>query len=257
MGRIFPGHPPIPPSPYMGDIDTSQRRLNLLSKPSITPFHHFDKSETYKHDKPPVKRNDSPTTKPVVTQLKHKEEIINSVPLSITVAVGCSLLFLNVILFTAVYHQRRRIQGLSRRNNRNTEEPNNDSSNNGQSEEEENFDYTEPKQSSLRHTTCADDKDKLNIQHNPLYSVICKSSSADSSHRCSYESVSTDSSSPSRSTSKKILPNNTLPSLTNDKKALSSESCSPKPNRNKLDDVTPNHVIVNQPNSNKDAITVV
>ncbi|XP_050389898.1 neuroligin-4, X-linked isoform X2 [Patella vulgata] len=42
----------------------------------------------------------------------------SSVPLSITVAVGCSLLFLNILIFAGVFYQRERIRKMKRRQQR-------------------------------------------------------------------------------------------------------------------------------------------
>ena len=251
---IFPNQPPIPPPMF---LDATSPDLDRQSRPGCGRIGCINVTHT---PKSVIKRNNDspPETSASSKSIVHTEEVISSVPLSITVAVGCSLLFLNIILFSAVYYQRRRIQRLNRRDSRDT---NNEDSNN-QGSPKPRSEHTDLKQASEYNTSCAraqDDQEKPNIQSNPLYSVICKtpSASGESSHRCSYESVSTDSSSPVRSNNKKNLRNNITPSLQKDAKLTSSKTNSPKPDRSKKDGIIANHINVKSPNSGADTVTVV
>ncbi|KAK3589975.1 hypothetical protein CHS0354_035003 [Potamilus streckersoni] len=108
--EIFPSPPPMPPTPPPNDkpVDTTGDEATIkltnlhLSEYTLNP----KRIETF-----------STTRKPESTveeseAAKSKEETIStsSVPLSITVAVGCSFLFLNILILAGVFYQRKRIR---------------------------------------------------------------------------------------------------------------------------------------------------
>ncbi|KAL3846881.1 hypothetical protein ACJMK2_017833 [Sinanodonta woodiana] len=110
--EIFPSPPPMPPTPPPNDkpVDTTgeEATINLkkfhLSEYTVNP----KRTETFistRKPETPVEESEA---------VKSKEETVStsSVPLSITVAVGCSFLFLNVLILAGVFYQRKRIREL-------------------------------------------------------------------------------------------------------------------------------------------------
>ncbi|XP_070173495.1 neuroligin-4, X-linked-like [Littorina saxatilis] len=117
--NIFPSPPPMPPiSPTLSYTNDEP------STPTATP--HMGGGKYPKPDLPPddttaadvdvTTTTVEPMTKPLPPGAKvtdTREHLTSS--LSITVAVGCTLLFLNILIFAAVYYQRVRIRKLRER----------------------------------------------------------------------------------------------------------------------------------------------
>ncbi|XP_061171373.1 neuroligin-4, X-linked-like isoform X2 [Saccostrea echinata] len=169
--KMFPSHPPIPPSPPpfnrsggynpLGDAGSSKEKKK--------------RENSLEQAKPPSER-----------QAGQESKLSNSVPLSITVAIGCSLLFINILLFSAVYYQRRRIQRLNREAIEQEHIDPNDFPDGGHKSQKEETVTKEPPDREAD----VDLHSKPNIQSNPLYSVISKTPS-DVAQESSHESLST------------------------------------------------------------------
>lgn len=169
--KIFPPHPPIPPSP-----------------PPLNNGVYFPPGDSEYTNKEKTKREDSLEQFKPQSEEKAEQEssLSNSVPLSITVAIGCSLLFINILLFSAVYYQRRRIQRLNREAIEQEHNDQNDFPDIGHKSQRENTAIKEPPDRDLH----LDPHSKPNIQSNPLYTVISKSP-CDLAQESSHESLST------------------------------------------------------------------
>ncbi|XP_048746448.2 neuroligin-4, X-linked-like isoform X5 [Ostrea edulis] len=169
--KIFPPHPPIPPSP-----------------PPLEHGGYNVPGNTESTNKDKTKRDDSPgQIKPAAkTKASQESTLSNSVPLSITVAIGCSLLFINILLFSAVYYQRRRIQRLNREALEQEPCDPNDFPEGGHKSLKEETVIKEPPDRDPN----VEKHSKPNIQSNPLYTVISKTPS-DLAPESSHESLST------------------------------------------------------------------
>ncbi|XP_022343841.2 neuroligin-4, X-linked-like isoform X5 [Crassostrea virginica] len=168
--KIFPPHPPIPPP----------------TLPPVPDTHYPNGDPTYSN--PKTKREDplEQIKPPAEERPEQQSGLSNSVPLSITVAIGCSLLFVNILLFSAVYYQRRRIQRLNREAIEQEQNDDNDFPDIGQKPQKENSAIKEPPD----RDSSVDPLSKPNIQSNPLYTVISKTP-CDLAQESSHESLST------------------------------------------------------------------
>nr|KAG5685973.1 hypothetical protein BaRGS_017412 [Batillaria attramentaria] len=124
--NVFPSPPPMPPiAPTMSYNDdpstpgfyaTMGRKGGLGSRPgsrgSGSASLEDDTTADDAEDRVTDGLDDPVTTESASVALGTGEQVTSSVPLSITVAVGCSLLFLNILIFAAVYYQRERIRKL-------------------------------------------------------------------------------------------------------------------------------------------------
>ena len=82
---------------------------NYLNGSFVTPQPHFIKDTTSIDDS-----DINSDASPISGTNNQKSVAKNSVPLSITVAVGCTLLFFNILIFAGVYYQRERIKKLKK-----------------------------------------------------------------------------------------------------------------------------------------------
>ncbi|XP_048246692.1 neuroligin-4, X-linked-like isoform X2 [Haliotis cracherodii] len=125
FNKVFPSPPPMPPiSPTWGppndgtwsttsyyngytdeDPDNIHTRVRHGSTESVTVLHSTPDGVTA-----------------VPASAGQPDPSHSSVPLSITVAVGCSLLFLNILIFAGVFYQRERIKKLKRKQEEEEEE---------------------------------------------------------------------------------------------------------------------------------------
>lgn len=169
--KMFPPHPPIPPSPPPLDS-------GVFYPPGDSEYSNKEKTK---------RENSLEQIKPQSEERAEQESSLsNSVPLSITVAIGCSLLFINILLFSAVYYQRRRIQRLNREAIEQEHNDQNDFPDIGHKSQRENTTIKEPPDRDLH----IDPHSKPNIQSNPLYTVISKTP-CDLAQESSHESLST------------------------------------------------------------------
>lgn len=192
---IFPSPPPMPPitPPHTdrGDVSTQETSRDFTMEEadhSASPIIGSSKDVSSV-----VQKDDSTTpTSPVAEQVQDTNIAHSSVPLSITVAIGCSLLFLNVLILAGVYYQRERIRKM-RLGDQGQEEILRDSHN-----------PTGPEGSSLmgvgqhlseKPTPSKVINTQLELQNNPIYTPISKNSQAPSV-TCNYTPLSTKSSSP-------------------------------------------------------------
>ncbi|KAL3846950.1 hypothetical protein ACJMK2_017890 [Sinanodonta woodiana] len=110
FNEIFPSPPPMPPTPPPND-----KPDDTTDDETITNDPLLDK---YSVDLPRIQL--VTTTHKLVTPFERLEDLKNResntgsppIPLSITVAVGCSLLFLNLLILAGVFYQRKRIREL-------------------------------------------------------------------------------------------------------------------------------------------------
>lgn len=193
----------------------------------------------------------------------------SSVPLSITVAIGCSLLFLNILFFAGVYYQRDRIKKLKRAKGACETElrtPKKNGNDGGISNPHETSSLmtSQAAQQQNQLTPLKTVNERPEVQGNPIYAAISKSSDH-SSDKYSYSAVPTDSSSPMhrhRDRNTHSHTNNVQPSY----KGVSTFSSgrppdrSPKADRNALknNDRLQSKTNKDNPSSNStNAITVV
>lgn len=116
--EVFPSPPPVPP---ISPPPKPQPPVTPNNEDSHSPSQStYSYSSDYTFDNTPVHRStDSPTNDRRSTASTNSQKEAASlgrggtdgvVPLSITIAVGCSLLFLNILIFAGVYYQRERIK---------------------------------------------------------------------------------------------------------------------------------------------------
>ncbi|KAK3583367.1 hypothetical protein CHS0354_038986 [Potamilus streckersoni] len=116
FNEIFPSPPPMPPTPPPND-----KPYDTTDDGTITN----DPFLKYSVDLPRIQL--VTTTHKLATpverldDIKGRETNIDTppIPLSITVAVGCSLLFLNLLILAGVFYQRKRIRELRNTSNSN------------------------------------------------------------------------------------------------------------------------------------------
>ena len=82
---------------------------NYLNGSFVTPQPPFVKDTTSEDDS-----DISSDASPISGTSNQKSVAKNSVPLSITVAIGCTLLFFNILIFAGVYYQRERIKKIKK-----------------------------------------------------------------------------------------------------------------------------------------------
>lgn len=212
--KLFPPSPPIPPitPPDMLNDPTSNTKLGGLGsnngqQSTQQPNHDGDVTEDGK---------DEPSTlAPHVAGTQQEISLVHSsVPLSITVAVGCSLLFLNILIFAGVYYQRERIKKLRRSDSSTSEELRV-----GRKQDKDGCDPKGPETTSLmttaQHNQLSPVKNVNTHQDvkNPIYTAITKSSEANPAPGgYSYTAVPTNTSSPMHRTSKPHSHTNSIPS---------------------------------------------
>lgn len=101
--NVFPIPPPMPPiAPTVSTYNPS----TASSFPSTSTF----QDDTTCDDV--ASEIEIDTTAPVPVPHITEEHFTSSVPLSVTVSVGCFLIFLNLLILAAVYYQRERIRKL-------------------------------------------------------------------------------------------------------------------------------------------------
>ncbi|OWF38774.1 Neuroligin-4, X-linked [Mizuhopecten yessoensis] len=203
--KLFPPSPPIPPiTPYnvQGDhtfnteIDGNSKNNGQQS--TQQPNHDNDVTEEGKDDA-------STQAPPVVGPRQDISLVHSSVPLSITVAVGCSLLFLNILIFAGVYYQRERIKKLRRSESSNSEEMRV-----GRKLDKDGREQKGPETTSLmtsaQHNQLSPVKNvntHQDVKNNPIYTAITKTSdNSPAPGGYSYTAVPTNTSSPMHRSSK-------------------------------------------------------
>ncbi|KAJ8309788.1 hypothetical protein KUTeg_011653 [Tegillarca granosa] len=199
--RIFPSPPPIPPmTPIQGDGTSASTHVNKQDPGGIKVFPQKSTN------RPPVSPSDVTQEEPVDTTTAAPVNVASqqdaslahsSVPLSIVVAVGCSLLFLNILIFAGVYYQRERIKKLKATNRnhqeelRNSRKPEREIGDPGGHETTGLMDSSQPNQLSPVKIV----NTKPDIQNNPIYSAISKPQDS-CTVSYAYTAVPTSSSSP-------------------------------------------------------------
>ncbi|XP_062567068.1 neuroligin-2-like isoform X3 [Saccostrea cucullata] len=187
--RLFPAPPPTSPPP-----------------PKDTPYEPNTSSENVSENYEPkifVTGGDNLATSilPPVADSREAESLArSSVPLSITVAVGCSLLFLNILFFAGVYYQRDRIKKLKRAKGMcetelRTPKKNGNNGADTNRQETSSLMTSQSVQQQNQLTPIKTVNERPEVQGNPIYAAISKSSDH-SSDKYSYSPVPTDSSSP-------------------------------------------------------------
>ena len=189
--RLFPAPPPTSPPP-----------------PKDTPYQPNTSSESVSENfdggsKLSVTEGSdlSPTVLPPMSDSRASESLArSSVPLSITVAIGCSLLFLNILFFAGVYYQRDRIKKLKRAKGVCETElrtPKKNGSDGGDTHRQETSSLmtSQAGQQQNQLTPLKTVNERPEVQGKPIYAAISKSSDH-SSDKYSYSPVPTDTSSP-------------------------------------------------------------
>ncbi|XP_022343472.2 neuroligin-4, Y-linked-like isoform X4 [Crassostrea virginica] len=189
--RLFPAPPPTSPPP-----------------PKDTPYQPNTSSESVSENfdggsKLSVTEGSdlSPTVLPPMSDSRASESLArSSVPLSITVAIGCSLLFLNILFFAGVYYQRDRIKKLKRAKGVCETElrtPKKNGSDGGDTHRQETSSLmtSQAGQQQNQLTPLKTVNERPEVQGKPVYAAISKSSDH-SSDKYSYSPVPTDTSSP-------------------------------------------------------------
>ena len=163
---------------------------NYLNASFVTPQPPFLKGTTSADDS-----DRSSDASPISGSVNQQSIAKDSVPLSITVAVGCTLLFFNILIFAGVYYQRERIKKLKKAD----QDPGPSQINKANhiddnaSNKNENIHFMSNQQQNQTQVTCA--KGANNKDTTILYSSICKSAEYHTD-KYSYSPVPTNSSSP-------------------------------------------------------------
>ena len=163
---------------------------NYLNESFVTPQPPFMKDITSDDDSD-MKSNASP----VSGSGYQKSVVKNSVPLSITVAVGCTLLFFNILIFAGLYYQRQRIKTLKKADQDHSPSQENTTNHIGDkaSNKHENINLMSNKehnQDQMPPANIVNSKDTTVV-----YSFLCKSSEYPAD-KYTYSPVPTSSSSP-------------------------------------------------------------
>ncbi|XP_069103966.1 neuroligin-4, X-linked-like isoform X2 [Argopecten irradians] len=203
--KLFPPSPPIPP-PFNGNVQgdhtfdtgTDGDSKNNGQQSTQQPNRENDVTEDGKDEA-------STQAPPVVGPRQDISLVHTSVPLSITVAIGCSLLFLNILILAGVYYQRERIKKLRRSDSSNSEEMRV-----GRKMDKDGRDQKGPETTSLmtsaQHNQLSPVKNvntHQEVKNNPIYTAITKSSDANPAPGgYSYTAVPTNTASPMHRTTK-------------------------------------------------------
>lgn len=116
--RLFPINPTTTQKPYQNDVHVTQHPEGRQYHPSSTLKMTFTDEST---DKVAAVAT---TEKSAIAEELARDSLVNSsVPLSITVAIGCSLLFINILIYAGVYYQRQRIKKLKQSEEANAGNP--------------------------------------------------------------------------------------------------------------------------------------
>ena len=163
---------------------------NYLNVSFVTPQPPFMKDTTSEDDS-----DISSDASPILGTNYQKSVAKNSVPLSITVAVGCTLLFFNILIFAGVYYQRERIKKLKKADQGPAHSQANKANHIGEtaSNKHENINlmsYKEHNQDRMSSAKIVNSKDTTLV-----YSSLCKSSDYPPD-KYTYSPVPTNSSSP-------------------------------------------------------------
>ena len=109
--KIFPSPPPLPPfTPPIPQSDTYVTTHDDMDETTGENYYYRGHVSTSSKDRYIDKKSNTTTTSvPVSKENVGASTESASVPLSAVVAVGGSLLFLNLLVFAGVYYQRKRI----------------------------------------------------------------------------------------------------------------------------------------------------
>lgn len=176
--RLFPVNPPLHTTtqkPYQNDVHVTQQPVggNYLHSSTL--------KVTYSDESTDSTKDITTESGAMAKEMTHDSLVNSSVPLSITVAIGCSLLFINILIYAGVYYQRERIKKLKQSEKANT------ARNQGQNNEPKNSDTNTVNHISTN-PNIKRDADNL------MYSVAIKQS--DIPDKKSYTQVPTKSDSP-------------------------------------------------------------
>ena len=182
-----------PPWVYIPHSTTPQQNDgiysgNYLNASFVTQQPPLIKGTTSK-DNDDMSSNASPISGSINPQSVSKD----SVPLSITVAVGCTLLFFNILIFAGVYYQRERIKKLKNADQDHGQANKANHIDDKASNKHDNVNLMSNKEHNQNQLTSA--KVVNNKDTTVLYSSICKSSEYPAD-KYSYSPVPTNSSSP-------------------------------------------------------------
>ena len=184
--RLFPMPPPTPPTTrgFVNDVHVvtehpSLDRVGGKNNPS-TPRQKHEYSTV-------ITKDITSEKKPVAEGIKHDSIDNSSVPLSITVAIGCSLLFINILIYAGVYYQRERIKKLKQSEAANAASTQN--RDNGH-----DSDGREMTTVQVNHISNSLSNSKSEVHNNPVYSVISKQSNVPDKY--TYTQVPTNTNSP-------------------------------------------------------------
>lgn len=184
--RLFPMPPPTPPTSRGfvndGNIVTEQPSFDNVGGKN------YPTTPRAKHEYSTVISKDVTTEKkPVAEGIKHDSIANSSVPLSITVAIGCSLLFINILIYAGVYYQRERIKKLKQGEASNAASAHNTDNSNDPSGREMTAVHVNHISNSLSNS-------KSDVHNNPVYSVISKQANVPDKY--AYTQVPTNTNSP-------------------------------------------------------------
>lgn len=116
---IFPSPPPMPP---MKPTIRSYPLTGLSSQNHDVTYDDRGLTTHLYSDDFVTGATDDPVDGVTAGASQDGDMTTSSVPLSITIAVGCSLLFLNLLIFAGVYYQRERIRKLRKRREEDNED---------------------------------------------------------------------------------------------------------------------------------------
>ena len=231
--QLFPMPPPPPiPTPHVTDI---------LSDPNYETSTSFEESVPNKTTPKPIVSTNKPGEKESVGEVKTSSTPMeaSSVPLSITVAVGCSLLFLNLLIFAGVYYQRERIRKLRAGNSRTSN--GGDILDNRATENNKKHENT-PETVNLMQTSDLQHHSKVaSMNHKdsaPVYSTISKPLPPQGPGGYNYSALSQKSSSPMH-TNNQIKYQGTNPSYGNKSEEMSHSSTKPGGTNTRAQDRSP------------------
>lgn len=102
--------PTPPPPPYTPPFTPPQSDPAYVTTQDDMDDHTHDSIDLTEKPKPYEHQHVTPKeTVPISKQSTHDISDSSNVPLSVVIAIGCSLLFLNLLVFAGMYYQRKRI----------------------------------------------------------------------------------------------------------------------------------------------------
>ncbi|XP_076096333.1 neuroligin-4, Y-linked-like isoform X2 [Mytilus galloprovincialis] len=185
--RLFPLPPPTPPvTRLLNDVHvTNHPAFDGMDR----NYHRSTPRQTSQEEITDLPKDLTTNENAAIAGERTQESIAtSSVPLSITVAIGCSLLFINILIYAGVYYQRERIKKIKQGEAANASR---NSQSRGNSNEPDGDEITTVP---VNHLSGSLSNSKPDIQNNPVYSVISKQS--ETADKYSYTPVPTNTNSP-------------------------------------------------------------